>query len=319
MNRRAFLGALGLLAAPLPAEAQPVSRVPRVGSLKSSAITGPSVLLGPLVALGHVEGKTFVVERRSAEGRIDRLPALAHDLVNFKADVIVTWGVEPLEAVRKATSRIPIVMVGSSDPVATGVVASLAKPGGNITGVTFGGTELGGKRLQLLLEALPGLSRVALLRDRSVTRATIQETESAARALNLRLDVLTVHGSRDLDGAFKAAAKGHAGAVQINEASMLTAQRAKIAELAIRNRMPVIGSVSVSAKAGLMMSYGADFGHVTQRIAVLVDKILKGARPGDLPFEQPTKFELVINLKTAKALGLTIPVSLLQRADQVIE
>ena len=160
---------------------------------------------------------------------------------------------------------------------------------------------------------------MALLRDPVVTRATVQETESAARALNLRLDVLTVHGLQDLDGAFKAAAKGHAGAMQINESSMLTAQRAKIAELAIRNRMPVIGSGSVSAQAGLLMSYGADFAHVSQRIAVLVDKILKGARPGALPFEQPTKFELVINMKTAKAIGLTVPRSLLQRADQVIE
>jgi putative ABC transport system substrate-binding protein len=323
MDRRTFLAGTGavLLAAPLVAGAQQAPKVPRVGSLSTGPRTAAaaSVLSESLVALGYVEGKTIIVERRYAEGRVDRLPALAGELVQLNADVIVAWGVEPLEAVRKTTSRIPIVMVGGTDPVATGLAASLSRPGGQVTGVTFGGPELAGKRLELLREALPGLSRVVLLRDPSSLPASVRQTESAARALNLHLDVFTVNAAADLKGAFKSAVKGRAGAMQLLESSMLTAQRAKIAELAIRNRVPVIGHLKQSAEAGLLMSYGVDLPHVTQRVAALVDKILKGARPGDLPFEQPTKFELVINLKTAKALGLTIPPSLLQRADEVIQ
>jgi ABC-type uncharacterized transport system, periplasmic component len=323
MERRTFLAiaSVTLLAAPLAAEAQQAPKVPRVGSLTTGPRTAASesVLGDPLAALGYVEGKTIIVERRYAEGRVDRLSALAGELVQLNADVIVAWGVEPLGAVRKATSRIPIVMVGGTDPVADGWAKSLSKPGGQITGVSFGGPELSGKRLELLREALPGLSRVVLLRDPSSWPASVRQTESAARALNLHLDVLAVKGAADLDGAFKTAVKRRAGAMQLNESSMLTAQRAKIAELTIRNRVPVIGSLKTSAEAGLLMSYGVGLPHVAQRVAALVDKILQGARPGDLPFEAPTQFELVINRKTAKALGLTIPPSLLARADQVIE
>ena len=323
MDRRTFLGSLacGLLAAPPAVEAQPAPKVPRVGSLSTGPRTAAaaSVLSEPLLALGYVEGKTIIVERRYAEGRVDRLPALAGELVQLNADVIVAWGVEPLEAVRKTTSRIPIVMVGGTDPVATGLAASLSRPGGQVTGVTFGGPELAEKRLELLREALPGLSRVVLLWDPSSLPASVRQTESAARALNLHLDVFTVNAAADLKGAFKSAVKGRAGAMQLNESSMLTAQRAKIAELSIRSRVPVIGSLKQSADAGLLMSYGVGLPHVNQRVAALVDKILKGARPGDLPFEEPTKFELVINLKTAKALGLTLPPALLARADEVIE
>jgi len=310
----------GLLAAPLGASGQPSTKLPLVGSLSSGPNTqGPSILAGPLAALGQVEGKTFVLEMRYAEGRVDRLPVLAGELVRLNAAVIVTWGVEPLEAVRKATNRIPIVMVGSSDPVAMGLAASYANPGGNVTGVTFGGSQLAGKRLGLLRDALPGLSRVALLRHPATEPASVQQTESSARALKLRLQVFSVKTPADLSGAFKAAVKGRADAMLVNETSMLTAQRAKLAELGIQNRLPVIGSLRQSAEAGLLMSYGVDLPHVTQRIVTQVDRILKGARPGDLPFEEPTKFELVINLKTAKALGLTIPQSILLQADQVIE
>jgi len=323
VERRGFLAALagGLLAAPLSALGQPSTKLPLVGSLSSGAPNpnGPSILTEPLAALGQVEGKTFVLEMRYAEGRVDRLPVLAGELVRLNAAVIVTWGVEPLEAVRKATNRIPIVMVGSSDPVAMGLAANYARPGGNVTGVTFGGSALAGKRLGLLRDALPRFSRVALLRDPSTVPATLQQTESSARALKLRLEVFAVKTPADLEGAFKAAVKSRANAMLVNESSMLTAQRAKLAELGIQNRLPVIGSLRVSAEAGLLMSYGVDLPHVAQRIATQVDRILKGARPGDLPFEEPTKFELVINLKTAKALGLTIPPSLLARADQVIE
>jgi len=319
-RRGIILGLVGLLAAPLSASGQPSTKLPLVGSLASgSSTSGPSILAGPLAALGQVEGKTFVLQMRYAEGRVDRLPALAGELVRLNAAAIVTWGVEPLEAVRKATNRIPIVMVGSSDPVGMGLAASYARPGGNVTGVTFGGPELAGKRLGLLREALPGVSRVALLRDPAMVLATVQQTESSARALKLRLEVYAVKSPADLGGAFKAAVKDRADAMLVNESSMLTAQRAKLAELGIQNRLPVIGSLRLSAEAGLLMSYGVDLPHVVQRIATQVDRILKGARPGDLPFEEPTKFELVVNLKTAKALALTIPPSVLQRADQVIE
>src|SRR5215831_9268256 len=322
VERRGFLATLmgGLLAAPLSASGQPSAKLPLVGSLTSGPNSqGPSVLAAPLAALAQVEGKTFVLEMRYAEGRVDRLPALAGELVRLNAAVIVTWGVEPLKAVRKATNRIPIVMVGSSDPVAMGLAASYARPGGNVTGVTFGGSQLAGKRLGLLRDALPGLSRVALLRHPATEPASVQQTESSAKALKLRLQVFSVKTPADLSGAFKAAVKGRADAMLVNESSMLTAQRAKLAELGIQNRLPVIGYLRVPAEAGLLMSYGVDLPHVTQRIATQVDRILKVARPGDLPFEEPTKFELVINLKTAKALGLRIPPSLLGRADEVIQ
>jgi len=317
--RLIFVAASLFLAAPLTASAQPAARVPRVGSLSTGASTGPSALSAPLADLGYVEGKTIILELRYADGQVDRLPALAAELVQLNVDVIVAWGGEPLDAVRKATSRIPIVMVGRSDPVATGLAASFAKPGGNITGVTIGGVELAGKRLDLLREALPKLSRVAILRDATAEAAIAQETESAARALNLRLLPLTVRAPADFDGAFRAAVRARAEAVHINETSMLTAHRVKLAELAVRNRLPTIGSLRVSAEAGFLMSYGPELSDWFRRAATFVDRILKGARPGDLPFEQPTKFELVINLKTAKALGLSIPMPLLLRADQVIE
>ena len=296
-------------------------KVWRVGSLSTGVSTGSSIrrlLSEGLQALGYVEG-SFILELRYAEGRVDRLPALAAELVQLNVDVIVAWGPEPLGAVGNATSRIPIVMVARGDPVAIGLVASLAKPGGNITGMTVGGPELAGKRLELLREALPGLSRVAVLRDPTSEPAIMQETESAARALNLRLLMFTVRAPADFDGAFQAAVRQRAEAVLVNETSMLTAHQAKLAELAAKSRLPAVGLWRGSAQAGFLMSYGPDVSDLLRQVATYVDKILKGARPGDLPVQQPTKFELVINLKTAKTLGLTIPASLLQRADQVIE
>jgi putative ABC transport system substrate-binding protein len=281
--------------------------------------TGTFPLAGPLAALGYVEGKTIIFELRYAEGRVDRLPTLAAELVQLDVDVIVAWGVEPLEAVRKATSRIPIVMVARGDPVATGLAASLAKPVGNITGVTLGSPELAGKRLELLREAVPRLSRVAVLRDPSSEPAILEQTESAAHALNLRPVVLTVRAPADFGGVFQAAVRQGAQAVLVNETSMLTAHRATLAELAARHRLPAVGSLKVSAEAGFLMSYGPELSDWFRRTASFVDRILRGAKPKDLPFEQPTTFELVINLKTAKALGLSIPAPLLLRADQVIE
>ncbi len=312
--------ALSLLAAPLVGDAQqPAARVPRVGSLATGSAGTSRPLLEGLRALGYVEGRTIILEPRYAVGRVDRLPALAAELVQLNVDVIVAWGAEPLVAVRNATSRIPIVMVARGNPVATGLVASFAKPGGNITGVTVGGPELAGKRLQLLGEALPGLSRVAVLRDPTSELAIIQETESAARALNLRPLVFIVRAPADFDGALQAAVRQRAEAVLVNETSMLTAHLAKLAELAARSRLPSVGSWRSSAQAGFLMSYGPEPSDLIRRAVTYVDKILKGAKPADLPVEQPTKYELVINLKTAKALGLTIPPSVLQRADQIIE
>jgi putative tryptophan/tyrosine transport system substrate-binding protein len=321
LERRAFLcGSVAMLAAPLTTSGQPAVRVPRVGSLYTAVSPGTSnPFLDALQALGYIEGKTFIHEVRYAEGRVDRLPALAAELVQLNVDVIVAWGVEPLEAVRKVTNRIPIVMVARGDPVATGLVASLARPGGNITGVTVAGPEVAGKRLELLKEALPGLSRVAVLRDPTHEPGYLQETESAARALNLRLLVLTVRAAADFDGAFKLAVKQRAQAMLINETSMLSAHKAQLAELTIRNRLPALGSWKSSAEAGFLMSYGPQTSDLFGRPATYVDRILKGAKAADLPVEQPRTFEMVINLKTAKALGLTIPPSLLARADQVIE
>jgi ABC-type uncharacterized transport system substrate-binding protein len=315
VDRRAFFGvALAILGVPGAVSSQPGARLPRLGSL-TTGVKGPFALAAPLAALGYIDGQTIILETRFAEGRVDRLPALAAELVQLNSDVIVAWGVEPVEAVRKATARIPIVMVGSSDPVGMGLAASLARPGGNVTGVSFGGPELAGKRLELVREVLPGLSRVALMRDPSTLAAAVQATESAARALNLRLDVVAVKTPGDFDRAFTAAVKARDGAMLLNESSMLTAHRAKLAGLSIKHRLPVIGSLKVSTQAGFLMSYGVDLSHVIQRVASLVDKILKGAKPDDLPFEQPTKFELAINKKTAKALGITVPTSLLERAE----
>ena len=304
---------------PVHASGQTGGRIPRVGSLNTGTKTGPHALVAPLAALGYVEGKTIVLDLRYAEGHIDRLPALAAELVRLHPDVIVAWGREPLEAARRATSRIPIVMVAGGDPVTTGLVASLAKPGGQVTGVTVGGPEIAGKRLELLREAVPGLSRVAILWHPASEPAVLKQGQAAARALNLQTLVVTVHRPADFEGAFRAAVKGRAGAVLVNETSMLTANLAQLAELAIKHRLPAVASFGFAAQAGLLMSYGPDFADLHPRTARYIDKILKGARPGDLPIERPTKFDLVVNLKTAKALGLSIPPSLLQRADQVIE
>jgi putative ABC transport system substrate-binding protein len=319
MDRRTFIATLtgGLLAAPLAAEAQQAGRVPRVGSLNTG--TAISSFSERLKDIGYIEGRTIILEHRNAEGRVDRLPGLAAELVQLNVDVIVTWGVEPREAARKATSRIPIVMVAGGDPVAAGLVRSLAKPGGNVTGVTVGGPEIAGKRLELLQEVLPGLSRVAVLRDPRAEPTVVLETETAARALNLRPLMFTVREPADFDGTFRAAVKQRAEAVLVNETSMLTAHRAKLAELAVKSHLPMVGSLGPSAESGFLITYGPVFADLVGRVAIFVDKILKGAKPADLPIEQPTKLELIINLKTAKALGLTIPPSLLQRADQVIE
>lgn len=306
-----------LLAVPFDAVAQPAGKVPRVGYLVITG-TGTSLREG-LGALGYVEGKTIIIEFRSAAGDVDRIPALAAELVRLNVDVLVAGGPEPLEAAQRATSTIPIVMVAQTDPVAAGLAASLAKPGGNITGLTMGDPELAGKRLEYLKEAMPRLSRVAILRDSYPGSRTLEEAEAAARALNLQLVSLVVRSPADFESAFRSAVREHAEAVLVSGGSMLFTHRAQLAALATKSQLPAIGVLGQTAHAGYLMSYGPNLPDLFRRTAAYVDKILKGAKPGDLPIEQPTRFELVINRQTAKVLGVTLPPSLLLRADQVID
>jgi putative ABC transport system substrate-binding protein len=309
--------ALGILFAPLAAEAQQARKISRIGYL---VVTGAGTSLREgLRALGYVEGRSIVIEMRSADGRADQLPALATELVRLNVDVIVAGGPEAVEAARKATSSIPIVMVALSDPVAAGLVASFARPGGNLTGLTGSHPEVAGKRLELLKEAAPGLSRVAVLWDPSADPAQLREAEAAARAIGLRLQVLVVRAPTDFEAAFQAAARERAQALHVTETALLIFHRVRLAELAARAHLPAIGMFRLSPQAGFLMSYGPDMSDLFRRAATYVDKILKGAKPGDLPIERPDKFELVVNMKTARALGLTIPQSLLLRVDHVIE
>jgi putative ABC transport system substrate-binding protein len=322
MDRRAFLGALatGLLAAPLAAEAQP-GKVLRIGYLTHEVAENPTrvVFRQRLRELGYVEGQNVALEVRAAEGKLERFPAFTAELARLKVDIILAVGDPAIAAARKATTSIPIVMLGASDPVAAGFVASLARPGGNITGLTSQSSELAGKTLQLLKEAVPNLSRVAILWDPVPgARQTLGEMEVAATALGLKVQAVEVRSPGELDGAFAVATRNRAGAAVIL-ARTFWSNRVLIADLAVKRRLPTAGMLPAFGEAGWLIGYGASFPDQGRRAAELLDQILKGAKPADLPVEQPSKFELVINLKTAKALGLTIPPSLLQRADRVIE
>jgi len=327
MDRRAFLGALGLLAAPRAAEAQPAVKVYRIGLLGGSPPKTPGGrrawegFFQGMRELGYVEGQNIRIEGRFYGDHTERLPALAAELVQLKVDVIVAGAAPAPEAAQRATSTIPIVMAVHYDPIGSGLVVSLANPGKNVTGVSVLGPELVGKRLQLLKEVIPGISLVAVLSNPTDTAQALllREAQVAARSLKVHLQVLEARAPSDFTGAFSAMTKERAGGVIIFTSSMFYDQRARIAELAARNRLPAIYSVKDYAEAGGLMAYGVNLGESFRRAATYVDKILKGAKAADLPVEQPTKFELAINLKTAKALGLTIPPSLLQRADQVIE
>ena len=271
--------------------------------------------------LGYVDGQNIAFEVRSAEGRAERLPDLAADLVRLKVDVIVAGGTPAPLAAKRATTAIPIVMASAGDPVGSGLVASLARPGGNVTGLSLLVPELGGKRLQLLKEVVPGVSRVAVLWNAANPYPVLvwRQTEAAARALGVHLQSLDVRGPDDLEGAFAAATRGRAGALITVEDPLTFGQRKRIVDFAARARLPAMYGFREFVDAGGLMSYAASLADLSRRAATYVDKILKGAKPADLPVEQPTKFELVINLKTAKALGLTIPPSVLIRADQVIQ
>ena len=327
MNRRTFLSALSgsLLAAPLAAEAQQAGKVYRIGYLFEFEMPGPTP--SPLRAfeetlreLGYVEGRNLAVERRFAAFKYDRLPELAADLVQLKPDVIVTGGNLSIAALKQATTTAPIVMVWAVDPVGAGLVTSLARPGGNITGASLDfDPEFIAKQLEMLNEVVPKLSRVGILRQTGRAGAETGALESAAWKLALTILFADVRTSNDIQGAFATMTRSRAGAFLILGGSMTWASRQQIADLAVQHRLPGIHLLREYAEAGLLLTYGPSSVAQYRRAATYVDKILRGAKPGDLPVERPTKFELVINLKTAKALGLTIPPSLLQRADQVIE
>jgi len=327
MDRRAFLaGAAALLAAPLAARGQEVGRVYRIGLLGTVPLTNPGAariwggFFEGLQQLGYVEGRNIVIEGRYSEGRFDRLPGLAAELVRLKVDVIVAATTTPTAA-KSVTATIPIVMTNEADPVGSGLVASLAKPGGNVTGLTSRVIDLVGKRLQLLKETMPQLSHLAVLANPLDPdhRSALQEAQAVARTLKLRLQIVEARLPAEIAGAVSAATKGRAGALFVLGGPMLFTEHARIVDLATKGHVPVYGTQREYAEAGGVLTYGILQRDNFRRAATYVDKILKGARPADLPIEHPTKFELVINLKAAKTLGLTIPPSLLLRADQVIE
>jgi putative ABC transport system substrate-binding protein len=327
MNRRAFIGSLtgGLLAAPLATHAQQVGRVYRIGFLSGSSAVASKSLVEQfrqgLRELGYVEGQNISIDYRWAGGQQNRLPQLASDLVRIAPDLIVVATSPPAVAAQNATTSIPIVMINVGDPVYLGLAASLGRPGKNFTGLTSFGPELVAKQLALLKEVVPEVRRIAVLHNpgNPLTSPWLKEVEAAARTLAVQLQHLSITGPDDVAPAFRDATKGRAGALLVAAEQVVTLQAAQISALALSNRLPTMFSNRLAMDSGGLMAYSIDFAAPYRRAATYVDKILKGAKPGDLPIEEPTKFELVINLKTAKALGVTIPQSLLQRADQVIE
>ena len=327
MDRRAFLvSGVALLAAPLAAEAQQAGKMWRLGFVGvATAALYEAQMEGLRIGLrehGYVEGKNVTIEFRWAEGRYDRLPALAAELVRLNVDVIITHGTLGTLACKQATSTIPIVMAIAGNPVETGVVASLARPGGNVTGSSFLYNEVNAKRVDLLKAAIPGLTRVDVLVNPDNPPAhvvAVRAIEEIAQKLNVKVRPLEMRRLDELEAAFSAA-KAQTEAIVVTDEALFAGRGAekRIADVAMRGRVPTIGFTAF-AEAGGLIGYGVHFPDIWRRSMALVDKILKGAKPADMPIEQPTKFELVINLKTAKALGLTIPPSLLLRADQVIE
>ena len=329
MDRRAFIGTLacGLVAVPLAAQAQQAATAPRIGYLATDLAASPHLTEAfrrGLRDLGYVEGRHVVVEYRSAEGKIERLPALAAELVSLKVDVIVAPNTPPALAAKHATRTIPIVFIGAGEPVASGLVTSLARPGGNVTGLSAVSPELVGKWLELLKQIVPGVSRVAALwqpgaMDEHSETEMLKGAEAAARTLGVRLQFVEAREPADIDRAFADMSRERAGALTVRPAPMFVSERRRLVELAAKNRLPAVYAWREFVDAGGLMAYGPNLADLYRRAATYVDKILKGAKPGDLPVEQPIKFELVINLKIAKALGLTIPQSVLGRADEVIQ
>jgi putative ABC transport system substrate-binding protein len=325
MKRREFIVLLGATAAwPLAARAQQPASIRRIGFLGVTSASGYRRQLEAFRAglsdLGYVEGKNIVIEFRWAEGEYDRLPDLAAELLGLKVDVLVTHGTPGTLAAKRATSTIPIVSAAIGDPVAAGAVASIARPGGNLTGMTFFHPEINAKRLELLKEAFPPLRRVAILLNPNnpANRAVLREMKLTAESLRVDLQEFEARGPSDFDDAFSAMAKEPTDAVVIVEDPMIIAHAEAIGKLASKQRFLSIGFKDI-AEAGGLLAYGVHFPQMFRRAAFFVDKILKGTKPSDLPVERTTKFELVINLNTAKALGLTLPPTLLARADEVIE
>jgi ABC-type uncharacterized transport system substrate-binding protein len=316
-----------LLALSVPADAQQPSKIPRIGYVRVVGVPstpGPNVeaFRHGLKDLGYVEGKNIVIEFRYAEGKPDRIPSLVAELVQLKVDVLVSGDAPTIRIAKQATKTIPIVMVINQDPVASGLVDSLARPGGNITGISRLTRELSGKRLELLTEVVPGISRVGILWGSTSegSKISFKEYQAAASALKIQLQSLEVQGPEpDLDSAFQSAAKGRASALITVGNTLLNRRRKQIANLAIKHRLPSMYESSQWIESGGLISYSSNDAESYRRAAWMVDKILKGTKAADIPVEQPTKFELVINLKTAKALNLTIPQSVLFRADKVIK
>ena len=291
----------------------------RVGLLNAAAPGQPErVLREGLRALGYVEGANLVIDARAARGRVESLPALARELLDAKPEVLVTFGTTAAQAAKAATMTTPIVMAFAGDPVGMRIVASLARPGGNITGMSLATSELPGKRLDLLMEVVPKLTRIAILGDIS-RQIEIEETEKAARVLGLSVALVELTRAEGLDRALGEVSRTRAQALFVINTAVTITHRARVVDFALKSRLPLVGTQSGWAEAGALMNYASSLTDASRRAAVYVDKILKGAKPADLPVEQPTKFELIINLKTAKALGLTIHPSLLRRADHVIE
>jgi putative ABC transport system substrate-binding protein len=322
ITRRTFCSML--LALPFPAQAQQPTKIPRIGYLATNSLSVISARVEAfrqgLRELGYVEGKNIVIEWRFAEDKPDRLPALLDELVRLKVDVIVSGGPLPTRAAKEATTTIPIVMTNDGDPVGTGIVASLARPGGNITGLSTLGPELSGKRLEILKETVPRLSRVAVLETSTIAgnAQVLKETELAAEALKVKLQYLDVLDPKEIETAFRAAKKGRAEAVLVLPSGVLNSQRTQIVEIVVKNRLPAIYPNSLWVDAGGLMTYSTSITDLDRRAATYVDKILKGRTPADLPVEQPMRFEFIINLIAAKKIGLTIPPNVLVRADKVI-
>jgi len=321
----AVIVTLSLNLAPLAAQGQQTGKLYRIGFLGNSTAALEAHLVGPfrdgLRDLGYLEGRNALIEYRWAEGQYERFPALIAQLIALKVDVIVTAGTPATQAVKKATTSVPLVMVAVGDPVATGIVASLKQPGGNITGLTSIAEETEGKRLELLREVLPTVSRVAVLsnpENQSVV-AVLKAMRATAQVLGMKLQVLEVRTSGELEETFKAIVRERPGALLVMGDRLFLHNRQRIMDFATKQRLPVVPGHPELVEAGGLMSFGPSYPGMHRRAAYFVNRILKGAKPADLPVERPTKFELVINLKTAKALGLSIPASVLGRADQVIQ
>jgi putative ABC transport system substrate-binding protein len=326
MDRRTFIGAVaaGMIGAPLAASAQTATTVRRIGVLSSDARPTPAVLqqiYAPLSELGWIEGKNLLIERRYANGRAELLRPFAEELVRLKVEIIVTSGTDAALAAKNATTSIPIIMSSAGDPVRSGIVASLSRPSGNITGFSIVSPELNAKRLALLRELLPGLQRVGVLENSTnpVYRTVRKEFEQACRSLAMQPIIIEVATAGELESAIAELARRRAQALFVQGDNLFFANRLPIMSAALRYALPTIAANKVMLEAGALVSYAHSYAEQNQRYAAFVDRILRGAKPADLPIEQPTKFDLVINLKTAKALGITIPQALLLRADEVIQ